>query len=137
MVLHFDRLTFVDCQVLLVLFFFDSLFFEKYFQGSFSVQLLQLSGKLKKHLQKFLGLSANPRHSHGFKVGQSDLKTPVFLIFVFFCPSSVELRHLWTRSGLKKCVRHPLVLRHPLFGLKVRLSKWSLRLFWFNSFWSS
>ena len=84
MVLHFDRLTFVDCQVLLVLFFFDSLFFfEKYFQGS---QLLQLSGKLKKHLQKFLGLSANPRHSHGFKVGQSDLKTPVFLIFVFFLP---------------------------------------------------
>ena len=29
MVLHFDRLTFVDCQVLLVLFFFRLTFFDK------------------------------------------------------------------------------------------------------------
>ena len=58
MVLHFDRLTFVDCQVLLVLFFFfDSLFLTNNSRFLFSNQLLQLSGKLKKHLQKFLGIS--------------------------------------------------------------------------------
>ena len=59
--LHFDRLTFIDCQACAV-FFFQFTFFCEIIKVFFcSDQLLQLSGKLKKHLQKFLGISLQIR----------------------------------------------------------------------------
>ena len=68
MVLHFYRLTFADCQVLSVLFFFfGSLFFlMNNFKVPFFRPTIATSGKLKKHLH-FLG-SLCKRDTPWFKV---------------------------------------------------------------------
>ena len=68
MVLHFDRLTFVDCQVLLVLFFFDSLFLMNNFKVPFFRPTFATFWQAQKNIcRNFLGSLCKSETLHGSK----------------------------------------------------------------------